>query len=138
LATAGIATGCAFLALTGVVVMLALNGTFDEVNRDDYSGEDARVADVVDRFEEAFENADGAEICNNLFTPALAEEYAADGGCEEHWNAGTAGYAEFDIYQLDVFADSATAVADDENESRDRTFQLERYPGGGWRIYAME
>src|SRR5688572_29603953 len=48
LATAGIAVGCVYLALTGVVVALALSGVFDEVNADDYPGEEAEVAAVVD------------------------------------------------------------------------------------------
>jgi hypothetical protein len=139
LATAGIAIGFTFLALSAVVVALALSGVFDEVNEDDYSGEDARVAAVVDRFEEAYENADGRTICRELFTGDLAGSYAAEGGCEKVWgNDVTTGYAEIDIHTLIVTGESATAIADDENQSDDWRFDLRRTSEGEWRIEGLD
>ena len=140
LATVGIALGCVFLAMTIGVAVLAVSGTFDQVNSDDYSGEEARVAHVVDRFEDAFEEADGNRICRELFTPALARDYAADGGCESVWGEQSeAGWAEIDIQTLAVNADgSATATADDEGGEDDWTFTLARDPRGEWRICGVE
>src|ERR671913_2097529 len=46
LATAGVAVGCVYFVLFGVGLALGLSGVFDEVNADDYSGEEARVAEV--------------------------------------------------------------------------------------------
>ena len=139
LALAGIVTGVTFLALTAVVVALALSGVFDEVNEDDYSGEDARVAAVVDRFEEAYENADGRTICRDLFTGDLAGSYASEGGCERVWGDDvTSGYAEIDIHTLVVTGDSAFALADSETEDDDWTFDLRRTSDGNWRIEDVE
>lgn len=135
LATAGIAVGCVYLALTAVVVALALSGVFDELNADDYSGEEAEVAAVVDRFEEAYENLDGHQICRELFTGDLAGSYASSpGGCEGEWSKGTSGYAEIDIQTLSVTGDDASAIADDENDEENWKFAFTRSSGGEWRI----
>jgi Domain of unknown function (DUF4190)/Protein of unknown function (DUF2510) len=139
LATAGVAVGCVYLALTGVTVALALSGVFDEVNADDYSGEQARIAAVVDRFEEAYENADGEQICRELFTGDLAGSYAAEGGCRKVWgDYATSGYAEIDIHTLTVDGDSATALADDENDPEGWRIDLTRTSDGQWKICAIE
>jgi hypothetical protein len=140
LALAGIAVGCVYLALGAGVGLLALNGAFDEVNSDDYSGEKARVAATVDRFESAFEDADGRRICRDLFTPALASAYQPDGGCESVWGEqGTPGWAEIDVYQLSVLPDgSATAAAHDEGGADDWTFTLTRGADGAWRIDGID
>ena len=139
LATAGIAVGCAYLALFGIGLALGLSGVFDEVNADDYSGEEARVAEVVDRFEEAYENADGRTICRELFTGDLAGSYASKpGGCEAEWDAGTTGYAEIDIQLLSITGDGASAIADDENEEKNWIFDFRRSSGGEWKIVKIE
>lgn len=139
LATAGIAVGCAYLVLFGVGLAVGLSGAFDEVNADDYSGEEARVAEVVDRFEEAYENADGATICRELFTGDLAGSYASTrGGCAGEWSSGESGYAEIDIQLLSVTGDGASAIADDENEERNWVFDFRRSSGGEWKIVKVE
>ena len=138
LATAGIAVGTVFLALTGVIVILAVSGVFDEVNADDYSGEEARVATVVDRFEEAYENTDGRQICDEIFTPGFASEYSSSGGgCAGVWSEGTSGYAEIDIHTLTITGDSATAIADDEDHTDDWVINLSR-ENGVWRISGID
>jgi hypothetical protein len=136
MAIAGIAVGCVYLALAGVVVALALTGTFDEVNSDDYSGEEARVATVVDRFEAAYEDADGQRICGDLFTPALARTYARDGGCQKVWgDDGKPGWAEIDVHTIELYPDgSAMAFADDEGGAKDWSFTFVRGSDGAWRI----
>ncbi len=138
LATAGIAVGCVLLVMTGVVATLAVNGVFDQVNRDDYAGDEAQVAEVIDRFEVAYEDADGARICRDLFTPELARTYGSDGACEADWDAGTAGLAEIDIQSLYLAGDGATVLADEEGTRNHWTFYLDRYPGQGWRISGLE
>ena len=140
LANAGIAIGGAFLALGAIALVLALNGVFDEVNADDYSGEEARIAEVVDRFEARFEKADGRRICGELFTPSLAEDYATDGGCESVWGEqGEPGWAEIDITSIDIQDDgSATVHADDEGGEDDWSFTFVRSPEGDWRICGID
>jgi Domain of unknown function (DUF4190)/Protein of unknown function (DUF2510) len=139
LATAGIAVGSVFLALGVVIVVLAVSGVFDEVNADDYSGEEARVAEVVDRFEDAYEDLDGATICRELFTGDLAGSYASSrGGCEGEWSRGQSGYAEIDIQELSVSGDGASAIADDENQSDNWVFDFRRSSGGEWRISGID
>ena len=138
LALAGIVTGFAFMAVTAVVVTLAVSGVFDDVNRDDYSGEEARVADVVDRFEEAYENGDTYQICNELFTSDYSGSQYNAGSCESNFDDGDPGFEEIDIYDLEVAGDEATAWADDENRSDDWIFHLQRSGTGGWRITEIE
>jgi hypothetical protein len=138
LALAGIITGFAFGALTAVIVALAVSGVFDEVNRDDYAGEEARVADVVDRFEEAYENNDTYQICNELFTSDYAGSQAYAGDCQSQWGDGDPGFEEIDIYDIDVAGKTATAWADDENRREDWVFHLQRSRAGDWRITEIE
>jgi hypothetical protein len=138
LALAGIITGFAGLALTAVVVSLAVSGVFDEVNRDDYSGEEARVADVVDRFEEAYENNDTYQICFELFTSDLAGSQAYAGNCQSQWGDGDPGFEEIDIYDMEVAGSEATAWADDENRRDDWIFHMKRNASGNWHISEIE
>jgi hypothetical protein len=138
LALAGIITGFAGLALTAVVVSLAVSGVFDEVNRDDYSGEEARVADVVDRFEEAYESNDTHQICNELFTSDYSGSQYNTGTCESAWDGGAHDFEEIDIYDMDVAGDTATAWADDENRTKTWVFHLQRSATGDWRISEIE
>jgi hypothetical protein len=136
--TALIAIGGLFLVLTGVVVTLAVSGVFDEVNRDDYSGDEAEVAEVIDRFEQAYENSDGARMCREVFSADLTAGYDSDGGCETIWSEDRPGPVEIDVRELYLGGDGATVVADEENARRDWTFYLDRYPGTGWRISGIE
>ena len=138
LAVAGIVTGFAFMALTAVVVALAVSGVFDEVNRDDYSGEKAQVADVVDRFEEAYESGDTYQICFELFTGDYAGSQSYAGGCQAEWGDGTPGNEEIDIFDLEVAGNTATAWADDEHRSGDWVFHMKRTSGGKWHITEIE
>jgi hypothetical protein len=138
LATAGIVTGFVLTALTAVAVTLAVSGVFDEVNRDDYSGEEARVADVVDRFEEAYENGDTYQICYELFTSDYSGSQRGSGSCESNFDDGDPGFEEIDIYDVDVAGDEATAWADDENRHDDWVFHMQRNGTGDWRITEIE
>jgi hypothetical protein len=135
LATAGIVLGSLFLVVTVAVVALALNGVFDEVNSDDYSGEESRVAAVVDRFEEAYENGDGAQICGELLTGDYAGSYS--GGCESEWGGGESVDVQIDIHTLHVTGDDATAIASEEGETEQWIFDL-RKVSGQWRITSIE
>jgi hypothetical protein len=139
LATAGVAVGCAYMVLFGVGLALGLSGVLDEVNADDYSGEEARVAEVVDRFEEAYESADGATICRELFTGDLAGSYASRrGGCAAEWSTDGTGLVEIDIFELSVSGDGASALADDQDEERNWVFDFRRSSGGEWKIVEVE
>jgi hypothetical protein len=140
LAIAGIAIGAVYMVLIAGVGVLALNGTFDEVNSDDYSGEQARVATVVDRFEAAYEDADGRRICRELFTPGLVKDYKSDGGCEKVWGEeGTPGWAEIDIHTIEMYPDgSAMVFAADEGGDDDWGFTMVRGSDGVWRIDAVD
>jgi hypothetical protein len=126
------------MALTAVIVTLAVSGVFDEVNRDDYSGEEARVAGVVDRFEEAYESGDTYQICNELFTSDYSGSQYNSGTCENAWDDGDPGFEEIDIYDIDVAGDTATAWADDENRAKNWVFHLQRSGTGDWRITEVE
>lgn len=140
LANAGIAIGGVMLALTVAGLLLALNGVFDEVNADDYAGEERRIAEVIDRFEARFEEADGRRICGELFTAAQRKWYASQGGCESAWGEqGEPGWAEIDITSIEIHADrSATVHAADEGEEDDWTFTLVRSPDGAWLIDGVD
>jgi len=138
LATAGIATGFAYLALTGVIVALVLSGAFDgDVNADDYSGEEAEVAKIVDRFEAAREDGDAVEICSELFTGDLKGTYSSRaGGCEGAWNDDETLTSDIDIGTLLVTGDTATAFAQDEYGEQWR-FEFRR-TSNGWRISEVD
>ena len=140
MANAGIAIGALFTAVAAIVVVLAVNGVFSEVNADDYSGEQARVARTIDSFERAYEDADGVRMCDELFTEALTSSYGGFSACEDTWDAdGEDGYAEFDIGSLTVHADgTATAEAREEAADEDWSFTLERQANGDWRIDGVE
>jgi hypothetical protein len=132
LATAGILTGVAYTAILAVVFVLAWNGVFDETNADDYSGSEQEVARVVDEFEDAWEDGDGARVCSETFTNELVDTYS--GGCTSDWD--DEGYVEIDVKSINVMGDLATATAEADG-GIDWRFDL-TYTSGEWRIDAFE
>jgi hypothetical protein len=138
IATAGIVLGCLWAALYAVLIVLGLNGAFDEQrNAERYRGEERAVATVVDRFEEYADAERFGEICRDLFTPrwtATLEESGRE--CEAIFRDEVEGkvQAEIEIERIALNGDRAEVTADEGGEPL-RVVLVQQ--GGGWRIDAL-
>lgn len=135
LAVAGIALGFLWLAVAGVVVALVLSGVFDEdVNADRYTGEEAEVAAVIDRFEQASEDDRNDVICNDIFTPNFEQLVASGVGktCEEFYAEDNGlMQLEITITRLDLSGSTATVAVEEGSDPLQMTLVDD---GTGWRI----
>jgi len=132
LAIAGVATGVAYTAILAVVIVLGVNGAFDETNADDYSGTEQEVARTVDEFEDAWEDGEGVRVCTELFTAEILNSYS--GGCTSDWD--DEGYIEIDVKSITVTGDLATVTAEADG-GIDWRFDLV-YTDGEWLIDDLE
>ena len=135
MATAGIALGFAWLAITAVFITLGATGALDETNKGDFKGSEREVAVLVDRLENAFDDNDGALVCNELFTPEWASLVASGAGksCEEFVRETDKDKVQADliIKDLAVTGDRATAKIEEDGDEQDWTFQR---VNGAWKV----
>lgn len=122
LATAGIVLGFAGLAITALVVVLALSGVFDEEsNAERFSGVDREVATTIDEFESAAEDERFDEICEQIFTPRFADLLARGVGtsCQAYYEEELGGQRQLpiEVETIDVRGSRATVEAEEGAES---------------------
>jgi hypothetical protein len=117
LALAGILLGFAWLALIGVIVVLAIVGVLDSNNADDFSGEKKAVAQTIDDVEGAFSDHDGDRACDELFTASFKAALATGGGksCADVIVGGDDGkiQAQIDVDTITIAGDRAIADVDE-------------------------
>ena len=109
----------------------------DDVNNnaDDYSGQDADVAQVVDDFANAGRDGDGEKICSEIFSEQLTQNVENEAGqsCESEVqeNLPEDEY-ELEVNTLEVDGATATAgVTDQDDNTSVLHFEQD---GGTWRI----
>jgi hypothetical protein len=136
LAIAGVTLGTIWLALAGTIAALALTGDLSRRNRNDFSGEQARIALTVDRVEAALAHNDGATACDALFTAAFARRIAAAGGvgCADFVRDAVpngARQVHIDVRAIRLAGDRATVEVDEGGEPQ--TWDMLR-GDGRWRV----
>lgn len=122
-----------------VALSLSGCGAEDAANAAGDSGGDPDVAQVVDRLAEASREGDGARICDELFTENLriSVERASGRECADEVvaNVGVSD-ASYDLQNLTVDRNQATAVLKDQTDRRSRV--LFQRVEGQWRIARIE
>ena len=130
LATAGIILGFAWMALLAIAVVLGLTGALDHTNTERYaSGEEHRLAALVDRVEQGFKDQELDVVCNTLFTAELKEELGGD-GCQDVFRTDGV-QADIKIKRLEIFGDTARARTSELGEAVTMTF---RKVDGVWLV----
>ena len=103
------------------------------------SGDDGKLAGVVDRLGAASRDGDGASICDELFTENLriSVERASGRECAEEVVANVAADdASYDLQDLTVDRDQATGVISDQTDRRLQV--LFQRVEGQWRIARIQ
>ena len=124
-------------ALSAGVLMVGCGDDDDNVNSnaDDYSGQDAEVAQLVDDFANAGRDGDGDKVCGEIFTEELTKnvEEAAGQSCptevEENLKEGE---YELEVNTLKVSGDTATVAVTDQDDNKS-VLHIEK-AGADWRI----
>ena len=125
-------------ALPLLLLVLALPGCgAGATSADDFTGEEARVAETIDDFQAAGQGGDAEEICNQLLARPLVQQLQARGGnCREEMVAALDDADDFELAVQDVAIRGGTARARVEGEGGTRSLTLVR-EGGRWRISAF-
>jgi hypothetical protein len=127
-------------ALTLLLAGTALSacGATQESSIDNFSGEERRVAEVVQSLEGAAGEADGSQICGAVLTTQLADRLKAGSrSCSQELEDALADADDFTLTPTEVVVNgtSATARVQDEQD-RPRTIDLVRQ-GADWRVAAI-
>jgi hypothetical protein len=125
-------------ALSASVLAIGCGGDDgDDVNNnaDDYSGQDAEVAQLVDDFANAGRDGDGEKICDEIFSEQLTQnvEKAAGQSCqtEVEDNLPEDKY-ELEVDTLEVNGGAATVGVTDQDDNKS-VLHIEK-DGADWRI----
>jgi hypothetical protein len=124
-------------ALSAGVLAVGCGDDGDDVNNnaDDYSGQDADVAQVVDDFANAGRDGDGDEICTEIFGEQLTQNVEKEAGqscaSEVQENLPEDDY-ELEVNTLEVDGAAATVGVTDQDDNTS-VLHLEQ-DGGTWRI----
>ena len=107
----------------------------------DFEGEEKRVADVVEKLQSAGETGDAAEICNDVISRELRDQFQEAGAnCEQELDKAIrdADDFELDVEEVTIDGDSATAKVRgrDGGEERVRDFEFVR-EGSSWRATSL-
>jgi len=123
------------LSPTLAALLLAGCGAGAESSTDDFSGEDKRVAQVVEDLQAAGETGDAEEICSRILSAQLVDRLKADGSsCTQELDEalGDADDFELDVERVQVMGTRATATVSN-GDGRPQTVQLVR-ERRGWRV----
>ena len=125
-------------ALAAFVVLLTGCGATQETSSGRYSGEEKRVAQIVDDLQAAGQAADGDKICTRILAKPLADRLAAGGrSCAQEVEDAIADADEFTFEVLDVTVAGQSATARvKEGSGRGRTLGLVR-DGKDWRVQEL-
>jgi hypothetical protein len=128
------------ITLSATAIAVGCGGDDDEVNNnaENYEGTEAEVAQIVDDLANAGRDGDGTEICEEIFTPELADNIEREAGqsCagELEDNLEQDEY-ELEIDSLELEGDTATVGTTDQE---DRTAVLRmRQIDAAWRVVSF-
>ena len=126
------------VALPLAVLALALAGCGASASSSaEFEGEEKRVADAVERLQEAGEARDAEAICNDVLAEALREAIVAAGStCEAELDKAIQDADDFGLDVEDVTVQGTTATAKVRGADRLREFEFVR-EGDDWRATAL-
>jgi hypothetical protein len=124
-------------ALLAGALVIGCGDDGDDVNNnaDDYSGQDAEVAQLVDDFANAGRDGNGEEVCDEIFSEELAKNVEKEAGqsCPTEVAENlTEGDYELDVDTLEVNGDTATVGVTDQDDNKS-VLHIEKI-GADWRI----
>ena len=124
-------------ALCATAIAVGCGGSDDDVNNnaDDYDGQDAEVATLVDDFANAGRDGDGTKICEDIFATELKDNIEREAGqscpSEVEDNLPEDEY-ELTIDTLEVKGDTATVAVTDQDDNSS-VLHIEKVDDA-WRI----
>jgi hypothetical protein len=127
-------------ALCAGVLAIGCGDDGDDVNNnaDDYSGQDAEVAQVVDDFANAGRDGDGEKVCNEIFSEQLTKNVEKEAGqscpSEVQENLPEDEY-ELEVNTLEVNGSAATVGVTDQDDNSS-VLHLAK-DGARWRIASV-
>jgi hypothetical protein len=131
----------AFLAVPLVLAALAAGCAGSASSAGDFTGEEKRVAEVVEKLQSAGERGDAAEICDEVLANDLRDQIQEAGSsCEQELEKAIkdADDFELDVQDVTISGSSATAKVNgrDQGEERVRDFEFVR-EGSNWRATSL-
>ena len=128
------------VAVSAAAVAIGCGGDDENVNNnaDDYEGTDAEVAGLVDDFANAARDGDGTRVCEEIFSPELADNVEQEAGqsCPTEVQANLEeGEYELEIDSLEVEGDAATVGVTDQ-EDRSNVLHIRRIDAA-WQIVSV-
>ncbi len=132
---------CARLAVPFVLAALASGCTGGSSSSADFTGEEKKVADVVEKLQNAGESGDAGVICDEVLAKSLRDEIQEAGSsCEQELDKAIKDADDFELEVEDVTISDDTAVAKvkgrDRGEERVRDFEFVR-EGDDWRATSL-
>jgi hypothetical protein len=122
-----------------VILPLAACGAARQSSKSEFSGEQAKVAQVVDDLAAAGRGHKPATICSDILSKqVVAELKSAGGDCETEMKAAIEDASDFDLQvrSVKVTGNSATAQVRQGDKGKVATFTFVK-EGGGWRASAL-
>jgi hypothetical protein len=128
------------LAVPLVLAALAF-GCGSASSAGDFTGEEKKVADVVEKLQSAGESGDAGVICDEVLAKQLRDEIQEAGSsCEQEMDKAIkdADDFELDVEDVTISGEKATAKVKgrDQGEERVRDFEFVR-EGGDWRATSL-
>lgn len=129
----------AYLAAVAGATLVVGCGGGDDKHADNYEGEEANVAGVVDTLEEAGHDGDGNRVCQEVFAAPLAENVARESGqsCADEVEENIPeGEYELQIDSLQV--DGPTARVSITDQANNQSILEMVKSGDDWRVLRVE
>lgn len=126
------------LALVLMGAALVACGATEEDPVDAFSGEERRVAEVVQELGVAAQDTDAAQICSDVLTTQLADRLkAGTRTCTQEVEDALGDADEFTLTPEEVVVNGTSATARvEDSDGRVRTVDLVRQ-GADWRVAAI-
>jgi len=129
------------LAVPFVLAALASGCAGGSSSAGDFKGEEKKVADVVEKLQNAGESGDAGVICDDVLAKQLRDEIQEAGSsCEQELEKAIKDADDFELDVEDVTISGDTAKAKvkgrDRGEARVRDFEFVR-EGADWRATSL-
>jgi hypothetical protein len=128
-------------SVTAVAVAIAISGcaATGPTSAGDFQGAESDVATVVDDLQKAARSGNPEKMCDDIFTKELADQFKAGASdCTDQVQDAIrdATEDEFEVTDVTVTGNTATAKVRQPETKRTGTFSFERI-GNGWRLSAI-
>ena len=129
------------LAAAAALAAAGCGGSTESSSADDFQGEEAKAAQVVEDLQRAGQAGDPDRVCGDILTPQLAEEIGEGGtSCADEVDKAIGDAEDFELRVTDVTVsgNSATAKVRQGGDGKaTATFELAR-ERGRWRISSLQ